>query len=183
VELLSDPTARNVGPRTDTILTELILLTNQASQLMERIPPDFLSAIEYYSLAPAFINAANPEQADSMYLKAIEAARTRREKVIAFRGYAVFLMRHQQPQKGREFFAEAISANEVSSSKYPEVALRDDILTYLNWSSYEVVQRQCADARAALDKAAALLTQLLLPSTDVLTVQLKAISKSVDACT
>jgi hypothetical protein len=171
------------GSRSDAILIELDLLTNQAYELMERIPQDFLSTIEYYSVANAFVKNLNPDRAEEMFLIAIDASETPREKALALRGYASFLITNGQPEKAREAYAGAISASQASSSIYTSAALRDRLYTHINWAYYELSLRECSIAREQVNEASELVTQLRLSDGDPGRLELNRLLQSLESCT
>ena len=171
------------GSRADAILTELILLANQADELMERIPRGFLSTIEYYSVANAFVKNLNPERAEEMFLKAIEASQTPREKALALRGYANFLMSNGLPERARTAYADALSASRESSSNYTSAVLLDRYYTHINWAYYELVQQECSRAREQLKEASDLAAQLRLAEGDPVLGELNRLLESAKTCT
>jgi tetratricopeptide (TPR) repeat protein len=171
------------GSRSDAIITELILLSNQADELMERIPPDFLSMIEYYSVANAFVKNLNPERAEAMFLKAIEASETPREKAIALRGYANFLAANGKPEKARQAYTDALAASQDSSSDYTLAALRDRFYTHINWAYYELSLQECLMAREQLKQASTVASQLRPSENDPVLLELNRLRQSAESCT
>lgn len=170
------------GSRADAILTELILLATQADALMDRIPQDVLSTIEYFSVANAFVKNLYPERAEQMYLKAIDVSETPREKALALRGYANFLMSNGQHEKARQAYKDALSASQEASSTYPSAALRDRLYTHINWAYYELAQRECSIALQQLKEASAVVSQLRLPEEDPALLELNRLLESAEDC-
>ena len=180
-EFASGQGAQFSGPRQDVIVNELVLLANQADELMQRIPPDFLSTIEYVAVAKAFYFTLNHERAEKLFVKATEAAQTPLEEARALREYGNFLKDTQQPAEARKAYEQALLANQKMSTAYQMVAQLDALYTHWNWALFELGQSQCASAREHSQAASAIAVQWLPPTSPV-AVQIASLSKSVEAC-
>lgn len=180
-DLISASNSTNQAYHLSAVTAEIILLTNQADDLIEQIP-SYVTPVEYFSVADAFARNGYPERAEELYLEAIDASRTRSDKVASLRAYAQLLILSQKHDEVRNTFAAALSTNQEFSSNYPLVVLRDDMYTHLSWANYELSQRQCAKAREQLGKASSIASQLFLPAADPFTVQLNLLLKAAESC-
>ena len=180
-DLLIQPDARNQIYHSSAISAEIVLLADQAYELIENIPGR-VSPREYSAVAEAFSLNSYPELAEDMYKKAIDAAETRMQKVDSLRNYASFLILNQRPQEVREMYAAAITANNEFDTAYPVAILRTDLWTHLSWAGYEFTQHECASGVEQLNKASEIARQLSLPANDPHMLQLNLLVKSAETC-
>ena len=129
--------ANNSGYLSSLILQEGTLLAQQAAEIIDRLPPDQVTAIEYYAVGDGLRNSGDNTQAIDMFLKAIDAATEMNTEVSAWREYAALLFETGQPDAGRDAFSKALTI----FSKYPGyseyVQKSTHILTEMGWAQNE----------------------------------------------
>ncbi|MFH1893651.1 MAG: hypothetical protein ABIK83_13325 [Candidatus Zixiibacteriota bacterium] len=101
-------------------------LLNQATYLIEQIP-DLASTVDYVAVAFASAGAGDLILADKFYSRAVAVADVEYYKVVALRGYAMFLFTQTRYEEGREQFQNAVKV----------LTKRDDFSRYTNGATYQ----------------------------------------------
>jgi hypothetical protein len=88
---------------------ENTLLTRQAMELSRKIPTQYISATEYYSIAVSLQAAYYLESAREFYAKAIEVSDNLNDRIASLRGGAHLLFIAGQPDAGRVEYQRALN--------------------------------------------------------------------------
>lgn len=135
----SDPAA--IASISGFLNQENTLLARQAAEIARKIPSEYISATEYYSIAVALQFAYNVDGAKEFYTNAIDTANDMNDRVGGLRGRANLLFVTGQPDAGRVDFQRALSA-------FSEFQTRYDI--YTKESTHAITEMAWAYSEAAL---------------------------------
>ncbi|MCA1629510.1 MAG: hypothetical protein LC785_06080 [Acidobacteria bacterium] len=104
---LNDPGA--MGTIGGLINQENALLSRQAAELARKLPKNYVSATEYYSIAQALQAAYNVEGAKEFLGYALESAKDFNDKIAALRSNANLMFITGKPEAGRVEYQKALN--------------------------------------------------------------------------
>ena len=118
---------------------ENLLLARQAAEITKRLPPEYVSATEYYSIGGAMQLAYNIDAAHEFYTKAIDISTDLNDKVGALRMRANLLYLTGKSDAGRIDYEKALNIfSDFSKSTYNEYTKKSThIATELAWAYAE----------------------------------------------
>jgi tetratricopeptide (TPR) repeat protein len=118
---------------------ENTILSRQAFDLINNLPQDRVTAIEYYSTANALMNAYDLVNALELFRKSVEISNDFNTELAARRGYANLLLLTGKLEEGRHQYELTIDI----FSKYKEynkiIQMTANIETELHWANAEVL--------------------------------------------
>ena len=118
---------------------ENALLARQAAEIAKKIPPESVSATEYYAIGVALQNAYNVEGAKELFTKAIDVSTDLNDRVGALRMRANLLFNTGQPDAGRVDYQRALDIfSDFDKASYNEYTKKSThIWTELGWAYSE----------------------------------------------
>jgi len=153
---------------------ENALLASQAAELINKLPPEKVSAIEAYSVAGALLFSYENQKAMEMYQKSYDLANDMNTAVAAKRGIANLLFLNGQPEDGRVRYQEALNifSSYGGFNEYTKKTVH--IATLLNWAGAEARAGFHSNAEKKLREAEKAVHSLLPgPFTDQLKKQVQ----------
>lgn len=115
------------------------LLARQAAEIAKKLPPESVSATEYYAIGVALLNAYNVDGAKELFTKAIDISTDLNDRVGALRMRANLLFITGQPDAGRVDYQRALNVfSDYSKASYNEYTKKSThIWTELGWAYSE----------------------------------------------
>jgi tetratricopeptide (TPR) repeat protein len=115
------------------------LLARQAAEIAKKLPPQYVSATEYYSISVALQNAYNVEGAKELITKAIDVSTDLSDRVGALRMRANLLFITGQPDAGRVDYQRALNVfSDFNRDTYNEYTKKSThVWTELGWAYSE----------------------------------------------
>lgn len=132
-----DPSA--VASISGFINQENAILARQAAEIAKNLPPESVSATEYYAIGVALQNAYNVEGAKEAFTKAIDVSTDLNDRVAALRMRANLLFGTGQPDAGRVDYQKALSVfSDFEKTSYNDYTKKSThIWTELGWAYSE----------------------------------------------
>jgi tetratricopeptide (TPR) repeat protein len=139
---------------------EALILTNQAIDIMQRIP-ELVSASERLALAASLIQTGRTNEAqEQTRLAALDPRASALDLVVAYRNLGVHAFASGRVAQGRSHFREALNVFAArSDSTSPQFELYTNMITEMYWSQQEAIAQRCSEAGDHLDRAEQLLNQ------------------------
>ncbi len=117
---------------------ENTLPARQAAELANRIPPEYVSATEYYAIALAMQNAYNVQGAMELFTKAIDTSQDFNDRIGALRTRANLLFMTGQPEAWRVDYRRALNVFSDFGNIYHDYTKESThIWTELSWAISE----------------------------------------------
>ena len=118
---------------------ENTLLARQASEIDHKLPPQYVSATEYYAIGVALQNAYDVIGAKELFTTAIDVSTNLNDRVGALRSRANLLFITGQPDAGRVDYQRALNVfSDFSNASYNEYTKKSThIWTELAWAYSE----------------------------------------------
>ena len=131
----NDPTAIvTIG---SLINQENTMLSRQAAELARKLPRDYVSATEYYSVAVALQSAYNFEGAKEFLGYAIDCAKDFNDKIAALRSNAILMFLTGRPEAGRVEYQKALDVFSAFGEYDDYTKKATHISTELSWAVAE----------------------------------------------
>lgn len=133
-----EPDQSTISTISEFINEENALLARQAAEIARKLPPQYVSATEYYAIAIALENSYNVEGAKELFTKAIDVSTDLNDRVAALRmrGSLMFIM--GQPDVGRLDFQKALNVFSDFPNVYNDYTKKSThIWTELGWAIAE----------------------------------------------
>lgn len=166
---------------TGSFTEESVLLTRQATDIVERFP-DYLSANEYYSVAYALAKAGATEML-SIYLdRALGQGADPYTRPAILRLYGTYLLNIGRVADGRKMFEQALQMWRDYPDANEQFKRTTDAYTEMTWASAEASINNIEDAKSHVRKAFDLLKVSAIPSPpdQSMLVQLESLRKQLE---
>lgn len=130
-----DPSSMNLY--SGFITQETALLARQAAEITLKLPPDYVSGTEYYTIAMALQNCYKNEEAAEFFKKAIDSSDGFSDKIAALRGLAGLQFLSGETSSGRESFQKALDIFSEFKGYSLDTQVSTNVATELMWSQWE----------------------------------------------
>lgn len=140
---------------------EYRLTAQQSAEVIDNIPPSYMSSAEYIAVANALIVSSSPDVARGLLKRAIDTSKNPDDKLGAYRLYAALLFSSGDFEEGRKMYQEALNiSNSYPPSLVPNSKEIRITQAELAWAATEARWRQCSQAQAHLENALKFLSNL-----------------------
>jgi hypothetical protein len=155
---------------------ETELTANQALSVMNRIP-DSVTTTEYLTVGAAFVGAGSLSQADELYERALDVAKTPIERISALRSRGELSFFADDVASGRQLFRQARDVFAGETAESASLVALTDAYTEIRWGIAEINVRECEEGRSHVEEAERILEDrpiaVLVPLLDQVRVQLR----------
>ncbi|MGH8875531.1 MAG: tetratricopeptide repeat protein, partial [Acidimicrobiia bacterium] len=129
----ADPAAAN--RMSSALSSEANLIANQALTTITRLPPDWISALEFVTLGETLLGVGNYPEALRMFQAGVDVSQRYIESVVALKGLGNIHYQLGDPEAGRAAFQAALGAAS-SHPDMPSFYVRwSDARTEMAWAS------------------------------------------------
>jgi tetratricopeptide (TPR) repeat protein len=173
------------GSTNEYVTAELMLLSQQAFEIANRIP-DHVSTVEYVSVGQFL--ALNGSYADARvaYERALERVTSASDYVVASRALGGLLLVTGDIEAGRRYYQQALDVASVFPDEVDSYLTFQHGQTEASWAQAELARGQCAEAERHLAEAGRYAEELNQPATEsgyrVLQNQVRGLRQLMDEC-
>jgi hypothetical protein len=157
---------------------EMELIANQALAVMNRIP-DQVTTTEYLTVGSTFSGTGALAQADELFERGLQVAKTPIERITALRFRADLRYLMDDVEGGRELYREARGVFGQNPIEAPALVAQIDGFTEIRWAGVELNIRECDEARRHADEAERITAEYPLAVLTPLLTQLREQLQSV----
>ena len=173
------------GATNEYVTAELMLLSQQAFEIVNRIP-DNVSTVEYVSVGQFLALNGSFADARVAYERAMEKATSANDYVVASRALGGLFLVTGDIEAGRHFYQQALDVGNVFPDEVDLYLTFQHGQTEAQWASAELARGQCAEAERHLGEAARFAEELNQPATEsgyrVLQNQVRSLRQLMDEC-
>jgi hypothetical protein len=140
------------------ITQENSILSEQAAEVARKLPPDYITAAEYYALAVGLSNSYDIETALMFYSRAATMTKNLNIAGASLRGIAQLLFAQNKMEESRNKYREAMELSEKMASKTDFEKTYNRIMTLVAWAGTEAAAGNTDEAEQLLEIVESILT-------------------------